>query len=271
MPHRYGIAAMKVATEISNITDLISLHALNRFGVFIHRWAMQYYHFSQVEALRRLYGPHDVVVRLRLDVLLRVPLTFEVQRHQGWYIHVYSNRSACAAARSCAAEHPLATLRHDASRSAPPRSDGSSLKGRLDLGVNGYFSNASNTLGPGARLLSVPSTRWIWSDWLQIGTPSSIAPLAEMTAAHEIAYSINMTVRCLGLCQEEQNALLLERRGVRLVPLRLPLTLHRFLPACGTLGLLNASEMHSTHQISEWYVPCASKKCAKVGPSGRSW
>ena len=98
----------------------------------------------------------------------------------------------------------------------------------------------------------------MWSDWVQIGTPASMGALAAMTdAPGRLVYTTDESVRCFGLCHEEQTALQLQARGVRLLRLSLPLALRK--PShgpCGSEPLLNASELAQQHQISDWYAPC---------------
>jgi hypothetical protein len=49
------------------------------------------------------------------------------------------------------------------------------------------------------------------------GSQSSIAKVAQVAQAR--SYLVNLTTRCLGLCQEEQTVLQLEALGVQLSPL----------------------------------------------------
>ena len=56
-----------------------------------------------------------------------------------------------------------------------------------------------------------------WHDWVYAGSQSSIAKVAQVAQAR--SYLVNLTTRCLGLCQEEQTVLQLEALGVPLSPL----------------------------------------------------
>ena len=56
-----------------------------------------------------------------------------------------------------------------------------------------------------------------WRDWVYAGSQSSIAKLAQV--ARGPSYMLNLTTRCLGLCQEEQTVLQLQALGVHLSPL----------------------------------------------------
>jgi len=53
-----------------------------------------------------------------------------------------------------------------------------------------------------------------WHDWVYAGSQSSIAKVAQV--AQSRSYMLNLTVRCLGLCQEEQTVLQLHALGVHL-------------------------------------------------------
>ena len=57
----------------------------------------------------------------------------------------------------------------------------------------------------------------LWRDWVYAGSQSSIAKVAQVAQAH--SYMVNLTMRCLGLCQEEQTVLQLQALGVSLRPL----------------------------------------------------
>ena len=57
---------------------------------------------------------------------------------------------------------------------------------------------------------------WYWRDWLYVGRPQAFAALAAMVDSPIVA---NATLRCAGLCPEEQSLLQLARRHVTLAPL----------------------------------------------------
>ena len=56
-----------------------------------------------------------------------------------------------------------------------------------------------------------------WHDWVYAGSQSSLAQVAQVVQAR--SYMVNLTTRCLGLCQEEQTVLQLQALGVHLRPL----------------------------------------------------
>ena len=56
-----------------------------------------------------------------------------------------------------------------------------------------------------------------WHDWVYVGSQRSMSTLGAVSQAQR--YRVNATMRCIGLCQEEQTVLQLETSGVRLLPL----------------------------------------------------
>ena len=102
------------------------------------------------------------------------------------------------------------------------------------------------------RCPSRESERWAWLDWLFVGTPAAMAALVEMRSVPLLWRS---GVRCIGLCQEEQLQLQLEKRGTALVP----------LPAAGVLVRLSCQVQHqlqplllSSQASPSWNYPCRS-------------
>tara|TARA_B110001452_G_scaffold17580_1_gene14255 strand:+ start:777 stop:1478 length:702 start_codon:yes stop_codon:yes gene_type:complete len=57
----------------------------------------------------------------------------------------------------------------------------------------------------------------MWHDWVYVGSQRSMSTLGAVSQAQR--YRVNTTMRCIGLCQEEQTVLQLETSGVRLLPL----------------------------------------------------
>ena len=283
LPHEAGMAAVRAAVKArAALPPDAPYKTVQRSSIYLHKWFMQYDHLARTEALRRVHGPHDVVVRLRLEVLLGAPLVLEAGLERGRrglepsadVIGIHYNRTGCVPCTwtwcvpspPCTVP-PISTVGRDAAAKGGAVAGGGAAGGgdatsALELGTNGYYSTSHDTVrGSGA------SPVWLWSDWLQIGSPQSMGVLAGMTATHRIFYSTNTTVRCAGLCQEEQNALQLEQRGVKLVPLPLPLRLIRFEARCGTQPLVNATQRQRDHDMSPWYAPCpymgsqASRAC----------
>ena len=290
-PHSYGGRAMDamraaVGGRINPTTGapLVSGHSISRAPVFMYKWFPQYDHVAKSELLRRAFGPHDVIVRLRLDVSLTVPITFLALR--GGLVRVVGNHSAVVLLmrRDDPTQRPQPTSSDTSSASA---ASATSAPWPPEIGVVGYYTQiepaARMDMRPckaphqpwsmsgqlrseqamGQAVLECPKgakMRWQWSDWLQIGTPRSMAHLASMTADRKIFYTSNTLVRCFGLCQEEQTALHLEARGVRLLMLNLPIAMvmAKAIP-CGWSPLLNDSELMKQHKIpGSFFFPCTS-------------
>ena len=115
-------------------------------------------------------------------------------------------------------------------------------------------------------------TQWFWSDWFFVGTPGALAPLGSMTDSGLLVYDQDM--RCWGLCQEEQTVLHLERAGVQLKRLELPLRKAQLAAIpCDSAPLLNLTELWEQHSISSWYAPCpvpsthSSTRCRRPSDS----
>ena len=263
---------------------LVSGHSISRAPVYMYKWFPQYDHVAKSELLRRAFGPHDVIVRLRLDVSLNVPITFLALR--GGLVRVVGNHSAVVLhmRRDDPTQRPQPTSSDTSSASA---ASATSAPWPPEIGVVGYYTQiepaARMEMRPckaphqpwsmsgqlrseqamGQAVLECPKgakMRWQWSDWLQIGTPRSMAHLASMTADRKIFYTSNTLVRCFGLCQEEQTALHLEARGVRLLMLNLPIAMEmaKAIP-CGWSPLLNDSELMKQHKIpGSFFFPCTT-------------
>ena len=264
-PHSFGSAGIEAAKIAVRGLESRWTRATGRAGLFMHSWFMQYEHVAKTEALRRAYGPHDVVVRLRFDVAFTVPLTFLADSHHG--VRVISN-----------ATQTVMRLRRDVRhRAAAAGQAASPLSTTADIGVYGFASYRPDTGGhpvrcvpegeeinvwsnKGMRAPACPAGRptlWMWSDWMYVGTPQSLSVLAQMTSTETIYYTNDTNVRCLGLCQEEQTAIHLEKSGVSVLPMSLPLQMRKPMVApCGSEPLLSASDLATHHQITGFYVPC---------------
>ena len=255
-PHDYGAASIRAAASVA------SGDGRGRAALYMHRWYSQYEHVAKAELFRRAFGPHDVIVRLRLDVTLGLPLTLKMNRMGN--IRVICNHTS-----------QLALLQRDEDVIAPAMLTSKSL---LQLASNGFwmpdrFADGGATAHPcvphgevslwlvkGEKERPCPageSLRWMWSDWVELGTPRAFDVFATMTDRATIYATAAKHVRCHGLCQEEQTAFQLEAGGVQLLPLRLPLMLHRVstMP-CGAEPLLNLSELAAQHRTNAWYSVC---------------
>jgi len=298
-PHGYGRAAMLAARK-AYMDEPSSDANLRRSSIYIHRWYMQFEHVAKVERLRRAFGPHDVVVRLRLDVALTLPLHIHATGRRSQLLHVLLNhtsslavlhRDSPSAAPEDSAWLPSATAEDSSSVADAAVAEGSRVE-PLELASFGYRTAAvprtsrpptePGTLlepcmpkqyadliphgmsglgaaGPyrGLQCSEHRPTLWMWSDWVQLGTPRSMSALAAMTSRGRVQFVNRSRVRCYGLCQEEQTVLQLEAMGVRMLPLSLPLVLDKpGVAPCHTTPLLNDTELSRDHKISSWYATC---------------
>ena len=58
--------------------------ASGRVGTFLHKWFMQFDHYARAEGLRQAFGPHELVLRMRLDVELQRPMLVKAARDGAW-------------------------------------------------------------------------------------------------------------------------------------------------------------------------------------------
>ena len=269
IPHLYGMAGIKAMSKMNQTG--------HRAAIFIHKWYMQFDHYAKAEALRQAYGPHDLVVRVRMDVEIERPVLLERARGErtssAYIIYVravngsklFVQRLHSDGGASGASGGRLEEVGSFGSYSIDPL--GISPTSNRHCLPDGWDPNlyssqdgmpACSAINPAGR-----DVQWIWSDWLFVGTASSLAPLAAMTARGFVLGHQHQ--RCLGLCQEEQTALHLKHAGVSLRRLTLPIRMHKmtFNP-CGSTPLLNFSELLTQHQISSWYAPCppSERGCA---------
>lgn len=282
MPHNVGKAALEAMRRIGVGND--------RSAIYIHKWYMQFDHYAKADALRRAYGPHELVVRVRMDVELMWPLHLESFR-SGQQRSSSSLRAD--ASYSVALQQPNGTRTvlqrlHAGERHLDVGAFGShAIKLPLASDGGGPRPTASETrcvpTGDGINLYGqtgslkpqcpadLNAVEWMWSDWFFVGTAAALAPLASMTS-RGIIFTSNVS-RCYGLCQEEQTSLQLQEAGATLLPLRLPLRMHRVnANPCGYVPLLNLSELAAQHQISGWYAPCPppARGCTRR-PDGVVW
>ncbi|KAL1521445.1 hypothetical protein AB1Y20_021109 [Prymnesium parvum] len=179
----------------------------------LRRWYWQFFHYASAEALREEHAPHDIVMRLRMDILFNVTA-------------------------------PMAKLEQMVA-------DGSTVLGRAYYGKFAYSPEphglmldlmASHCDSEGKSLTShaaselkrrgvndtahahIPCQR-LYMDQLFVGTPRSMRPLSEQV---EVVYNLSKTsrtllfdntTRCFGLCPEEQSVLHLRHMGVTLRPI----------------------------------------------------
>ena len=278
----------------------------------MRNWRWQFMHFQRVEALRRVHGPHDWLVRVRLDVQFVDPLHIrgfppsddsgasatakplvvptakpEVNRDDDWeHRHEKLKDTAAPHADAQPIVHTLyAAGFHAIQPSVLTKEDdvkiiqckderptersagrvGSWTREQLGLGQvpscaaarrrarqNATSSAEQHASGAGGLV-------WHWRDWLFVGSPEAMAPLARM-ADRFVLVTANAT-RCFGLCQEEQTLLQLLQQGVRYAPIGVEVMLDRI--ACKDGG--NTKLPHPMYQyVMEplqptepvWAAPC---------------
>lgn len=257
-PHQFGVTAMRY-------------RAPSRARIkadYLHKWVMQFDHHAKVEALRAAVGDeHDVVVRARIDLVFFEPLL--VWRSEA--VPPTTDNEAIVLARPVRAEMPSNRSKYKGYELGSGRYCVGCFS-HLDCHANdvapwrisyGMLSHAPKWNQWGKEPCDPAATDFAFLDWLFIGTPRSLAPLATMTAKRVIYHSTN--ARCFGMCQEEQTVMHMQSQGVRLIPLRIPIDALR--PRCTPRAkpLLNASEITRMHKITDWYNPCsiATKQCAR--------
>ena len=107
--------------------------------------------------------------------------------------------------------------------------------------------------------------RWQWRDWIYLGTPRGIAPLAAAPRSGVVLASARL--RCHGLCPEEQNQLRLQEQNISLVPL--PWAVHlAHMPCQHALHakpLLNASAAVAHLGVHAHHLPCRIIKASCKG------
>ena len=199
-----------------------------------HHFSWQFAHYARVDSLRRAHGPHDYVIRARLDVLF----------DEGYPLSVLALPRAHTRPDStiyAVGFHALTSTRRDALGIAADvtlkqcfdRRESEASAGRADT-----FTLLQRAAGdvPDCPASSAEAdadaspwrrTRhaWHFRDWLFVGTARAMEPLAQMTESGTLI-SRNDT-RCFGLCQEEQVNLQLTYRNTVLHPLSARVALDR--------------------------------------------
>jgi len=150
------------------------------------RWFYQFEHFARVEALSRVYGPFQLLVRARLDVMLSRPL-------------VLSSIAGLTRGDGPSQVLHLHALGFSAAQGQP-----------------WAFQLENCTGGEEA------SCKLFFHDWLYVGKPAAMSALAQMTQRRtppSRLLLVDPKVRCFGWCQEQQVMLQLRLVNVSLTPL----------------------------------------------------
>jgi hypothetical protein len=219
LPHQYGRAGIEAMRRVG------MRHT--RAAFFVHRWYLQFEHYARVEGLRRVHGPHELVVYVQMNIEIKQLVHFSLP---------FANDTIVVNTRASDGASVVLTQLSSAKRSH-------------DVGAVGSMQRL-----PGANV-----TKWVWNDWIFMGTPAALAPLSEMTS-RGVIYTQN-TTRCIGLCSDDQTTLQLQQFGTRLFPLALSMELHKLTrPPCNIVPLINLSELSGKYRISAWYAPCPRYK-----------
>ena len=98
----------------------------------------------------------------------------------------------------------------------------------------------------------------LWHDWIYVGSQRSMSILGDVSSAP--AFLVDLTMRCLGICQEEQTVLQLAAKEIRVEPLGWTAVIIRRLEA-------NAVTMQSlSHQKMG---PCDPKRAVLAPVTGK--
>lgn len=155
-------------------------------------WYFQMEHVARAEDLRRADGPHDVVVRTRLDLHLHAPLalpnlfelTLEARSRSVFAIAFRAVNTDGLVLRDCAPSDPQA-----APTGATPQESRSGSSGGDSMGDSRHSLGACDTY---------------FHDWLLVAHPTAFAAVAALSTKMLLHHP---TIRCKGWCQEEQTLL----------------------------------------------------------------
>ena len=304
-----GVQAVQARLRQANMSDE------RRYGfitAMMRNWRWQYANFARAESLRRVHGPHDWVVRVRLDIQFVRGVPMVLHRPTVGNAHPLANEgaaggpsrawrvedSAAVHASSVAQRHTLyavgfhaftpSLMREDTPKVSQCELDDPDERARgyvdtwtmeqLDAGhVPKCTATQSTEAGGGGGGGDSHGLTWHWRDWLFVGSPAAIEPLASMTS--RLALMTGSQTRCFGLCQEEQTMLQMISCGVRYAPLGVRVELDRI--PCSDGGLV-ASARRSHKPVGgyqkaiepleptnpPWATPCLA--CVARPPSSQT-
>ena len=251
----------------AGISELLRYRIKSSYvGAMLRTWYLQFNHLRRVEELRHVYGPHDVVVRARLDVAfahavdvsrlqlsgrLLYALTFYARREAGDEGFDLVTRGECRPAHGPTGLWNIMGVNTTRPCPAPP---GGAERGAL-IDADGH---------PHARHAAATQ---LWRDWIYVGSAGAFGVLANIATDTRVLSSIS--ARCVGLCPEEQTVLQLRRRGVELRPLSWRVYLAS--PPCdlgrGLRPLVNETSITRLFGIPKHHSPCDRV----VGTGRRGW
>ena len=239
----------------------------------VYSWVLQMNHLGSAEQLRQEHGPHDVVVRIRMDGQLVAPLhfawdssgrcqpgpeprsplvvmqtsmrTFSATRQHDVVCNMTDNRDTGRTKPVECRRVPRLAMRPAQLRAVFGGSEvlmlgrhvmrNTSDKPGYDMSAWWECAKAGDAelfdqYGKGVdRSCPIDDNRfelrWMWFDWLYVGTPRGISPLVNL--ARNRSMLLDLDARCWGLCQEEQTAMRLQAAGTKLVRLAMPFQLLR--------------------------------------------
>lgn len=218
----------------------------------MRRWFSQYSHIARANDLRSVYGPHDLIVRMRLDAYFNAALDL----HALWAR--MDNRPELASrllAQSFYVEQ-VTSLRE--------------MWGGFECRLN--ETDGQDLLDRNGNVVThvcTSSCRKLYRDWIFVGTPLVFATFDAMSSSRTLYASDE--VRCEGFCQEEQTLLHLRRAGLEVEPLPsdLSLRIERTIPATAECHggeyqpFLNWTELKRRGEQTYLIDSCDSYACAK--------
>ena len=209
--------------------------ALRVFNTTIQNWRWQLRHLARAEELRRRHGPHDFIIRARLDVTFTKVAS--LMPAQG-----LDDRTLLALGPTCSRDTKLVgttTRNQTGALCMQP------VKFQMPCGKRTPRAAAVRSL----HRIRLPAD--YWSDWLYLAREQAFATLVSL-AEEDGLLATNLSHSCYGLCQEEQTALQLAARGLALAPLEWFVSLQRV----GCTGIRPAIDVPSS---DAWTSPCAPR------------
>ena len=231
---------------------VVSAHNMSTSGFIsaaVRGWRWQFALYARADQLQRVHGPHDWIVRARLDVIFEPGFPLLVQPLQKrttkagsivFAVGVHGIAQPRKSVEDTNALHPC----HDKSTGATDYIDTFPVMEQDSRPDCLNLANGNRHMFPAAEA----HVEWRWRDWIFVGASQAMEPLASM-ADGQVLLSHSL-IRCFGLCQEEQTMLQLAHHGVALRPLGAHVQLDR----------INCSSRESTtplkQTLPQWASPC---------------
>mmetsp|Transcript_12939 Transcript_12939/g.29529 ORF Transcript_12939/g.29529 Transcript_12939/m.29529 type:complete len:207 (-) Transcript_12939:86-706(-) len=178
--------------------------------MMLRRWYRQAAHIAAAELLRRQHGPHDLIIRARIDT------TFAYTEHLP--IERLSPRRIFAA--QIFKYHPP---------ESPRDSQQTVVLNASDLGVRppACMAHSVSTM-PVSSQGQMRSCTLYWTDWLYAGSEAAMsAAFMRMVDPRQLMVFADRAFRCDGLCPEEQMVLQLRAQGMDVEALSWTLCLNK--------------------------------------------